>query len=1302
LVLSALLGGAAIAQSNRGAISGTVSDSSGAVIPGATITITNEGTNQTVTIKSADNGTYSQTELDPVLYTVSASYSGLTEEVVKHVKVDTAANVRLNITLQAGSVSTKVEVSATADVFNLDSAALSSTISERQVADLPINERSVLALTALTPNVSGDYTSEVPVVTQTLEAPGAGYSINGGRLGTSSILADGASNTAVGIGRAVSTFSPDTVQEFSVQTSAFSAEYGSTGGGVINITTKSGTNEFHGELFGFFRNPYFNAAPYTMQTVNRPVSNKRQTEAGFLLGGPVVLPKLYNGHDKTFFFFDFEPHWISDGSQVSDLVPTAQMRQGNFAGAVAVNGGITTSDVASQYGATITGDATIYNQFNMVGNQLQRLAAPASGKTYVPFPANVVPTSMIDPVSLKILKYEPPAGAYFMSNGTLQNWVSNRTVINREQRYNARLDHNFNQSNRASFRMTHIPMAGYRYAGDASTNSEQVNALVSDQELSDQYAFSDTWTISPTMLNVLRVNAMRVNFSHTNPPNWLNQNLSTQLGLPSLTEGGLPYFRLNGNTNYGAVGQRNISGLGTQVDESFNISDTWSWTHGTHTFKAGTDLLQPRMNVSTVGYAQGGQYAFGTDMTASAQSNATGGIALASFLLGVPDNIDLSNSQIPYYYRWGSYAFFVQDDWRIKRNLTLNIGLRYNVQTPRTEKYNHQGAFLLDQAQSVQLSKPITLPTGEVLTSALIPPFAYSGYGGRSRYLEPIDWMGLEPRFGFAWNATTRFTVRGGYGISHAPLTGVGNTANPNFAAPSATWKYNSGQTDPTYVTRLSSNPPLLHPMTPDQILQIPSNGLVYTNSLSIPGFVISPGFRNPYVQNWNLTLNFNPGHNTAIEVAYVGNKGTHLFNPPQDINICPYSDVVGYTNQGLNPWNTISDPLGRKSINGTTLSIPACSQAEKYLGFDQLMSYLSTNANSIRHAAYISVVRRMTNGLSFTSAYTFGKSIDDASDNGAPLTATNSQTPGQSAYGAAYSGDRSVSTFDVKHTLVGTAMWDLPFGHGRRWLNSPNKFLMPVVSGWTISGTGRMMSGFPFTPLLNFDNLISSASDWAIRPNMAPGVPLVNPAYNGKCNMSPCEPYVNPSAFILPAQGQFGNAPRTVDYLRGPLKKFLDMSLQKNFSLGENSKRRLQLRVDAINVLNHPVFGFTNYGNGRMMTQPSASQISAADYNTWALANNQPLSTTTAGAAMMAQVQKLVSGNYIPGTSLLPANFYSVPLPQGFATASPTSYDITTLQGYKLYRIRQAYNNSFGNFQNSVSAGATPRFIQFTVKIFF
>jgi hypothetical protein len=1273
------------------------------------VRITNAGTNQSFTTRTAGNGTYEQTELDPVFYTVSVEHTGFKQKIVTQVKVDTTGNTRVDVSLEPGDVSTKVQVSADAAILNTQSATLSSTIGQRQIEDLPVAERSVFSLLQTLPNVSGDYFIETGYVTQTPESPVAGFSVNGGRMGSTAIIADGANNTAVGVGRAVSTFSPDVVQEFNVQTSGFSAEYGQTGGGVVSVTTKSGTNEFHETLYGYTRNPALNAAPYAIGTAARPASERRQTQAGFLWGGPVRIPKIYDGRNKTFFFFAYEPQWVSDGTPVYDLLPNSQFLTGNFSNAVAVNGGVTTQALAQQYGATVTGDATIYDQFAPVGNQLSRLPAPAAGQTYAPFPNNTIPQSMLDPVALKILGYQPKASNYFLVSGALDNWLSERTVVNREQRYTMRFDHNLSDRHRFSFRYTRIPMAAYRYAGNESTDVDHVNSLTSDSERSNQYVLAYTWIASPTAINELRLSFFRADYSSVNPPQWQTNNLSTMLGLPSVTTAGLPYFNIGGAQGWGNVGQRSISSIGTRIDESYDITDTFTKTIGTNTVKVGTDLRRQLENLSTLGYAQGGSYSFGTDMTNSAQTSGSGGILLASFLLGVPDSVTLSNSVIPYYYRWSTAAGFIQDDWRVKPNLTLNAGLRYSLQLPRTEKYNHQGSFLLNEAETVALPSPITLPTGQVISSALEPPFAYSGYGGRSPYLLPIDWFGFEPRLGFAWtpnipwNKSGRLVVRGGYGISHSPLTDLETSASPNFATPSSSYTYNSGQTNPLYVTRLSSNPPLLNPLTPAQVLNIPSNGLVYDNSLAIPGFVIAGGTKDPYVQNWNFTLGLQPGHNFVVELAYVGSKGTHLFTPGQDVNLCPTADVLGYLNQNLSPWTTVTDPLGRKNINGGALSIPRCAEAEPYLGFDQLMSYLQTSADSIRHAAYVSVNRRINNGLYFTASYTFGKSIDDASDAGETLQATSSQSPGQARYGGSYANDRAVSTFNVKHLINGSMVWDLPLGSGRQFLNRPPKYLSPAISGWALSITARAQSGFPFQPLITDGNYVTSASDWSIRPNIVPGVPLVNPNYSSSCQISPCEPYVNPAAFQRPPEGQLGNAPRTIESLSGPLKKYLNASMQKNFyPFGRDSKKRIQFRVDAINLFNHPNFGYNNYGNGRMFTAPSQSAITASAYNTWAAANNQPLSTTAAGAANLALVQSFVTGSYLPGTSTLPANFFSVPLPQGFATAAPTSFNILTPAGYKDYVLRNAYSTTFGNFTANNGATEYQRYIQFGLKIFF
>src|ERR1051325_5827719 len=303
----------ASAQTNRGSISGTVFDPTGAVIPTALVTITNLGTNQKVTLKTSEAGVYTATSLEPVLYNVTVEAVGFKRAVIQNVQVDTATTATVNITLEAGAIDTVVSVTAEAPVLNAQTGTTTHTITERQIRDVPLLNRSVLDLALTAPNVTGDAGSEDPEVTSGQPVPGFNLSLNGGRPGSTSILADGINNTGVGIARAVVSFTPETVQEFTVQTSAYSAEFGQTGGGVINATTKSGTNDFNGVALWYTRNPVTNARPWRIGSGPRPPNNLRYNQVSFTVGGPVYLPhfgeggpKLYDGHDKTFFFFAYE------------------------------------------------------------------------------------------------------------------------------------------------------------------------------------------------------------------------------------------------------------------------------------------------------------------------------------------------------------------------------------------------------------------------------------------------------------------------------------------------------------------------------------------------------------------------------------------------------------------------------------------------------------------------------------------------------------------------------------------------------------------------------------------------------------------------------------------------------------------------------------------------------------------------------------------------------------------------------------------------------------------------------------
>jgi hypothetical protein len=1317
-----LLAGSALAQTNRGSISGTVFDPSGAVIAGTHVTVTNVGTNEARKVTTSEAGSYSVANLDPVTYRVEAEAPGFKKKVVDNVKVDTATNVTVNVTMEPGSVDTSVTVTAEAAMINTESGTTSSTISEREIRDVPLVNRSVLDLALTLPNVSGDAGSENPAMVSVTTCPGCNLSVGGGRPLSTQMMADGTNNTGVSLARTMVSFSPETVQEFTVQTTVYSAEYGTTGGGIINATTKSGTNRLTGTALWYNRNPAFAAAPWTQAANNRPQPTLKYNQFSFAAGGPVYIPKIYNGKNKSFWFGAFEPFYRRDHLDQYGLLPTDAMRQGDFSDVVNTASGWIPKAVAAQFAAIAPAavapvDSTIYRNYTLVnGNQFTPVAL-ATGATATPFPGNVIPKSMLDPSALKAVALIAPAGAYYVnSNGLISNAFLPRRLKQEEKRYTMRLDHTISDSNRVFFRFTATPIVKTQDTPLSPTSNG------ADYSWAKQAMLSDTHTFGPTLYNDLRLNYTRGRFSSTVAPEYdarTGANINTDLGLPNITHGGVP--GLNGlfpGSSFGGGGSTatGIGGGGStqneDVEERYALTDIVYKVHGAMSFKFGADLSHALQNVTPLFAALGGQYAFSNIQTNSTNtSTGTGGSPWASFLLGVPNgNVTLRNVEIPYYYRWNAGSLFVQDDWKVTPRLTLNLGLRWSVQMPRTEKFDHQGEYRPDLAQSVALPNPLTLADGEVLTSVRVPPFVFSGHGN-SHYLWPTDYHGFEPRFGFAWSPaflqSRRITFRGGYGMSHAPVTGSFRLPTPDFGATSnyAT-AVPSSTANPQYVMRLGSNPPVLTGGTAEQNIAAPSNGVVTTNSLyylNVGGFAISPGFKTPYIQNWNLTMSMQLNKSTSMEVSYVANKGTHLFLGRVNINPKDQALLNALNANNVNSTNTVADPLGRKNpFTGATLTVQNGSLGSPYLGFSSITELYDASANSIRHAGYVNVTHRVSGGITFTANYTYAKSIDDASSSGGDknvLTSVGGFTDGQAAFGASRSNDRSVSTFDQRHVINGTYIWDLPFGRGRQWINRLWRPLDMVVGGWTTSGTMKFNSGFPYMPYLSDANQLGDITHTA-RPDLIPGVPVVNPLWNRNCPTGTgCQPYVNPSAFARPALGALGTAPRTLDGVRGPWAQTFNISLQKDFYLGESRSRRLQFRADALNAFNHPVFAVypNNAGGADFMGAPSTAALNATDYNTWANANGQPLAATTAGAAQLAAINAMVNSQKLP-SGALPSNFFAVQLPSNFYGKAAATYDITTLQGYKYFRLRQAYATNFGTlYQNGSS-----RYLQFGVKLYF
>lgn len=1344
---------AIIGQTNKGAISGTVSDAKGGVIPGATVTITSVGTNQTTTLTTSKEGAFSANSLEPVTYNVKVEAPNFKETIVQNVKVDTASTASVNITLETGGVGETVTIEADAALINTESGATGQTISEKQLRELPLSNRSVLDLAMTAPNVSGDAGSEDPEVTSGQPVPGFNLSLNGGRPGSTNMMADGVNNTGVGVARAVVSFTPETVQEFTVQTSAYSAEFGSTAGGVINITTKSGTNRFTGTALLYHRNPYFNAQPYRIGTTPRTPNNLRYTQGSLSVGGPIFLPRpgegtpyLYDGRDKTFFFFAYEPRWRRDFITATALLPTAAERAGDFRGLVRTAQGWVPQSVATQFNLVSTGPSAIFQQFTLNNGRLVPIVL-GTGNRFCQFgetptstvggpqcsgantnfndALNVIPQSYIDPTSQKILSYLPMGGNYFVDNGAIANYVVNRQVTQNETRYTLRLDHQITDSNKINFRYTLTPAIGIRNFGSDINGSTGVYSDAKQILIGDEHIFS------PNIVNNLRLNYTRGVFSEDFAPEFSingGRNLANELGLPSLTNGGIPLFQISGD-GYGAFSNIGSSGSTNNfnVEERFNINDILYWTRGNMTWKFGVDLSHARLNVVPFFAASGGRWNFRVVNTSSNRGTAVGqgGNNVASLLLGVPNSVDVRPLLLNYDYRWNSGAAFVQNDWKVRPNLTLNLGLRYSLQLPRKEKNDLQGVFRPDLTETATLTtaqrRAIATASGVAATAAIpdyvpttatYPVFALAGQGGRSRYLTEIDYMGFEPRFGFAWSpkmkifgfdAEKRSTViRGGYGISHAPITGNNRNPNPDFGSFQGVSTLANGSTvggtlDPTQPVRLISNPPTINPLPLNQTLGINSDGFVTLNSLGVPGFAIlgEDSKTIPYVQNWNVSLSFDLIKNTVLEFAYVGSKGVHLFTPARNISIRDVNRVEALESAGINTDNTIADPLGRRNALGAVISVPIGSLYSPYLGFNILEVRSDPSGNSQYHGGYVSLQSRLSRGLNLTANYTYGKSIDDSSD-ASPDTRTlsgyTSSTGGHVYFGAPRSADKALSTYDVKHAFKATFVYDLPFGRGGMFFKNSPGFVQALVGGWTTSGVLRLIGGTPLTPTITDTNRLGGVQ-YAIRLDRVEGVPILNPRYSEDCSIGgpPCEPYINPAAFKRPAKGSLGNVARTID-VRGPVQQYFDFSIQKNFFLGKDGKRRLNFRMDMLNAFNHPVFRMAGAGSNLNSYGglPSEALFTQAEINAWNTAN--PGQTAT-----LAQVNALIAQNQTNG--VLPLNFFSVAVPEGFATRQPTSFDIRTLEGLKHYRLRQAYNNNFGTLG---VPGGNSRYIQFGVRLFF
>jgi len=1110
-------------QSFTATVRGVVSDASHAAIPSVKVTLTEVSRNLEHTAVSDSSGRYLVTALPPGTYTLTAQAPGFEKFLQQAFELQVQQEATINIDLLVSGVATSVEISASAPLINATSADLGTVVENRFIQSLPLAGRQPLTLIALAAGIT-------PVNTSAGGQSTTNFVANGVRNSTSDVLLDGMSLTNVEQNSGITNLeyqpSVDVVQEFKVQTNFFSAEFGNTGGAVVNMITKSGTNQFHGVGYEFARNAAFNANNWFSNRAGRSIPDFKRNVFGGTFGGPVILPKIYNGRNKTFFFYDFEGTRQSTADTRLSTIPSLKERAGDF------------SDTRDASGKLIT----IYNPFDTYKT--------ADGRTLRnAFPGNIVPLSLQDPIARKVLTYYPAP----TSDGSLftrtNNFFGQGVSVAQADQMDAKLDHNLNDKMRFSSRYSinfdnnSVPANFFGNAADPYSNGDS-------HTRTQQFVFDFTRVQSATTIINLRYGVLRQH-ARTDPKS--TGFNPTSLGLPAvyLTSGILqfPAFQPEGYQQVGMVGY----GLIQRGDDVQSIVGNVTKIFSGHNLKVGAEARLMRLNYLQPGYPQGNfNFARLTTNQDPNSSNSLQGNAIASMLLGWGSggdyHLDPPSASASKY-----YGFYAQDDWKLTRRLTLNLGLRYDFDVPRTERYNRLSWFDFN-APSPIAGKVPGYPD-------LKGKFKFADSNTRS----PIDgdYNNWQPRFGLAYALGDKTAVRGGYGlfytVSRATIkghtgSGFSTDSSPEFSRDGGLTEYAS-----------LSNP------YPNGLSSPPGNSLGAATFLGLGVGTETRPDSNPQYQSWNFSVQRQlPGSGVA-EVNYTGSKGTHLYfggGVENQNRLDPSYWTLGRTALNTmvpNPfYGIITDTKSRLSSPTVTLN----TLLRPYPQYAGGVSGSTPNiGNSIYHAVQFKYEKRFSHGLSFLSHYTISKLIDDSSFSSGNVGFLGGTTAIQDYKNLRL--ERSVSSMDVPQRLVLSFAYELPIGRGKVFAANLSRPLNAIVGGWSVDGLLTFSKGYPIVPTLQ------GGVPWegTQRPNLI-GDPSTQGSVESRINQ-----YFNTAAFSRPAADTFGTAPRTLNY-RTPGIKNADLSILKNVSFTESM--RLQLRLEAFNVTNTVTFGTPNaiYGS--------------------------------------------------------------------------------------------------------------------------
>jgi hypothetical protein len=1144
------------AQTTFGSVVGNVTDPSGAAVGSTEVTLTNLGTSEKRTDTTNADGLYQFVNLPPGQYSVEVQKPGFKRIVRTPVTVETQTTTKIDLALEVGQVSQTVEVTAQTPLIQAETSTLGQVIDERKTDTLPLNGRNPLNLVALVPSVVPQGGAMTNPNGQNPFAWG-NYQIGGGMANQSMVWLDGSPVNGSYINITALIPTQDSLQEFKVATNDLPPEYGRFAGGVVNFTTKSGTNQLHGTLWEYLRNRDLDANDFFSNLNGTPRGAFTQNQFGFNVGGPIFVPKIYNGKDKTFFFVDYEGFRLRQGQSYTETVPTAQERTGDLSALAASQG------------------VNIYDPLTTCGTGAPGTPACAAGVavgTRQPFAGNVIPTSRINPTSLLMLKLYPMPNAAGNAQG-VNNWVSNSSQGGNNNETVVHIDQNVSDKQHISAR--------YTYWGNLNLPTDPFHNGVCQDRCTEtfntnNFVLGDTYSFSPTTIMEVRLSYQRFNYDRT--PVTIGYDL-TQLGWPAAlnTEAvfrDLPVPVINGFDTNGTFGSQGAGSVIIDRNDNYRAAATLTKIAGNHTFKFGGEFLRLTHNYAQTNVPTG-IFDFNPDLTAQNANNTAGsGLGLATFLLGYPSGGNASSpalvaAQTLY------PALFANDDWHVTPKLTVNLGVRWEHAGPWTERFNRISFFNPTQPNSVLSAAGITAPGNVDLVNSTNDSYRSA--------IRP-DWKQFAPRAGLAYQMTSKTVFHAGYGVFWLPNDVAWDTSPNNDPI-------NSYSTP--VLESVFTGVPACYPANCSAGSAVTASG-AYTIANPFPGGIIGPPGRSPnyaqtllgtgqtwnqlgnpygYAQQWNADIQQQFGNGFLIDVAYGGAKGTHLPIDSPQIDQLPDQ----YLSLGNALLQNVANPYyGQVTASGSSLAQPTVQLGQLLRPYPEYTGVGFAGegiGDSTYESLQVKAEKRFSAGGSLLVAYTHSKLISNTD------TITGWLEAGGGPGGIQDSNnirlDKSLASFDTPDRLVVSYVLDVPVGRGRKFLTNANWVENATIGGWGVEGVTTLQSGFPLHLGDNTNN--SNSFGGGQRPNVVAGC---NTSISGSIT-SKLNEYFNTACFTQPAPFTFGDESRTDPHLRAPGIAQWDFSAFKNFPLTPENKATLQFRAEFFNLFNRVQFGYPGQSFG-------------------------------------------------------------------------------------------------------------------------